>query len=44
MDINKQTNIQHKTIDISPYLRKAQWIFMGPDSKRQYFTVDGPKC
>ena len=24
MDINKHTNRQHKTTDISPYLRKAQ--------------------
>ena len=26
MDINKHTNRQHKTTDISPYLRKAQVI------------------
>ena len=26
MDINKQTNRQHKTTDFSPYLRKAQVI------------------
>ena len=26
MDVNKHTNRQHKTTDISPYLRKAQVI------------------
>ena len=35
MDINKQTNRQHKTTDVSPYLRKAQVISPGIDLLKQ---------